>query len=873
MKLNFIIEYFTNYGENVEIVFSHADSYEVYPMNYDINGKWHFSLENSQLFSNYYYQIVSSGRVNKEWGFRTIPVFKKSKEIIIYDEWNKANFPENYLGSKLFQKENALQKVKQALTFTHQLKIKAPLFDENQTLCVLGNVVSLGAWQYDQAIIMNEVEKGVFEANINIKESTQSIEYKYGVYDLVNKKVAFLEGGNNRILNSNLSKDIIIIKNDVYFKYHNHQLPKIKGIAVPVFSLNSKNGLGIGEFTDLKNLGDWASKVGLNLIQILPINDTLANLKWTDSYPYAAISVYALNPVYINIQSLPYALDKKLTKQIIDAHKVLNNQHLVDLEKVIEIKFSLLRDIFECHKISIFKDQNFLNFIKTNESWLKPYAAFCALRDENKTVDFSKWKTLATYNEKKVNAFFESKSKYYDAVNFYAFIQYHLDQQLLESIDYLHSLNIKLKGDLPIGIYRHSVEAWKEPELFGMDFQAGAPPDDFAVLGQNWEFPTYNWARMKADNYTWWKNRFKALEKYFDAMRIDHILGFFRIWRMEAKHTQGIMGYFYPAVPVTLAEFESRGIPFYEEAFCEPFITKDIINEVFGYDALEAYDNYFDEKYGKISFKEKYNTQRKIEQQLNGKIDNQIKDKLLYLASNVLFLKEERDGETVYHPRFNLKNTHTYRYLSQPIQHKLDVLYVDYLFKRQEALWHTSAMEKLPALLQSTKMLICGEDLGFVPKCVPSVMDELAILSLQVQRMPNTDIAFHNPYIAPYLSVVTPATHDTSTIRQWWEEDHAFTKKYFYEQLGGQGICPYSIEPHIMYNIIKQHMDSPAMFSVIPIQEFLFLNSETTHINKDDERINIPAIFPHYWRYRMQVKLEDLLKNEALNETIKNLTA
>jgi 4-alpha-glucanotransferase len=872
MKLTFIVEYFTNYGENLEIVLSNDDAFEVLPMHYEANGKWQISVDNQSKFNNYYYQLASGGVAKKEWGTRIFPIAIKEKNLIIFDEWHKANFPENYLGSNLFKKHRKLNKTKQMAVFTHQLSIHAPLFEDHQTLCVIGNVPALGGWQFDQAVVMSELENGVFEVNLNIKDTSKNIEYKYGVYDLVNKKVAFLEVGNNRLLIANESTDQVFVKHDVYFKYQDFQLPKIKGIAVPVFSLNSKNGLGIGEFTDLKNLGDWAAAIGLNLIQVLPINDTLANLKWTDSYPYAAISVYALNPVYINIQSLPYALDKKIAKQIIDAQKAMNNNDFIDLEQVIETKFSLLRAIFDLHQATLLADKKFLNFIETNESWLKPYAAFCALRDENKTVDFSQWKTLKSYDEKKVNAFFEAKSKYYNAVHFYAFIQYHLDQQLVESIDYLHSLNIKVKGDLPIGIYRHSVEAWKEPELFGMDFQAGAPPDDFAVLGQNWEFPTYNWERMKADDYKWWKNRFKALEKYFDAMRIDHILGFFRIWRMDAKHTQGIMGYFYPAVPVTRAEFDSRGIPFYEEAFCEPFITRDIINEVFGYDALDAYNTYFDESYGKITFKEAYNSQRKIEHALNGKVENHIKDKLLYLASNVLFLKEERDGTTVYHPRFNLRNTHTYRYLSQPIQHKIDALYVDYLFKRQESLWHASAMEKLPVLLQSTDMLICGEDLGFVPKCVPSVMDELAILSLQVQRMPNTDIAYHNPYNAPYLSVVTPATHDTSTIRQWWEEDHEFTKKYYYNQLGGQGLCPYSIEPQIMYDIIKQHMDSPAMFSVIPLQEWLFLNPQTTRENKDDERINVPAIFPHYWRYRMQVKLEDLLSNQALNETIRSLT-
>ncbi len=872
MVFTFIVEYLTNFGENIDFVLIKDDEISVFPMNYEANGQWQITLNIDDANSSYYYQLSKNGISNKEWGLRQLPKTIKNKNIFVFDQWQKANFPENYLSSNLFKKQKSLTKIKQPTVFSHKITIHAPLFNDGQSICILGNVSELGAWQYEHPVMMTEVENGLFEANINLKNVTQNIEYKFGVYEKNTKKIAFLESGNNRILFNNSDEDVVFVKNDVCFKYHNHQLPKIKGVAIPVFSLKTKNSLGIGEFLDLKILADWASKTGLNLIQILPINDTIANKKWTDSYPYAAISVYALNPVYINIQSLPYDFDKQDIKKILTAQKTFNQSDLIDLEKVLSFKFEMLKNIFDSNKINLLKDKNFLNFIKENDSWLKPYSAFCALRDEFHTVDFSLWKNFKTYDEKKVNEFFNIKSKYHDAVHFHAFIQYHLDIQLQESINYLHELNIKVKGDLPIGIYKHSVEAWKEPELFGMDFQAGAPPDDFAVLGQNWEFPTYNWEKMKADNYTWWKNRFKALEKYFDAMRIDHILGFFRIWRMDINHTQGIMGYFYPAVPVTKTEFENRGIPFYEDAFCEPFITKDILNDVFGHEALDVYQNYFDENYGKITFKEIYNSQRKIENQLNGKIENHIKDKLLYLASNVLFLKEQHNNETVYHPRFNLKNTHTYRYLSQPIQNKIDALYLDYFFNRQEGLWHASALEKLPVLLQSTKMLICGEDLGFVPKCVPSVMDELAILSLQVQRMPNTDIPYHNPSHAPYLSVVTPATHDTSTIRQWWEEDHDFTKKYFYEQLNGQGICPLEISREIMYEILNQHISSPAMFSVIPMQELMFLNQTTTRSNKLEERINIPAIFPHYWRYRMHINVEELIENDKLNKTIQNLT-
>ncbi len=873
MAYFFSIEYFTEFGENLQLVLYNNNASETISMQYFENGIWKTNIVDFHNFTNYYYQVFDNRNqtIRKEWKQRNVPKFHLKKDVFIYDFWNKANFPENYLGSKMFNQNKELKSQKAPKNFTHKLTINAPLQNINHTICVVGNCEELGNWKTNACVLLNENQQNMYEIELELSKVDYVIQYKYGIFDVDKQQLIHLENGKNRTLFPNQDNEKLVLQNDVYFQYDFTDLPRIAGVAIPVFSLRTKNSLGIGEFLDLKELADFCHNTGISLMQILPINDTIATHSWTDSYPYAAISVYALNPVYISIKNLPYKFSKDFIKNLQNENEKLNALSFVDWDIVIKLKFNLLRQIFDENISQILKDDNYKNFLEFNKHWIKGYAVFCVLRDFYQTPDFSQWKKYLKYDVENIEKFFNAKSKEYNEVHFHAFIQYHLHLQLTESVNYLHTKGIKLKGDLPIGIYRHSVEAWKEPQLFGMDFQAGAPPDDFAVLGQNWEFPTYNWEAMKATEYSWWKNRFRTLEQYFDAIRIDHILGFFRIWRIPQNAVQGILGYFYPANPITEAEFAQRNIYFNEERFCAPFINKEILQNYFEDETEAIIDEYFNVLDDKLHFKPHVDCQRKIVEWFAKNPTSEIKKKLLELAANVLFITEIRNDEKVYHPKFNVQKTSSYQYLDWNTQQKISELYIDYFFKRQENLWYNSAMEKLPNIMQSTKMLICGEDLGLVPKCVPKVMNELGILSLQVQRMPNDDILYHNPANAPYLSVVTPATHDTSTIRQWWKEDEALSKHYYYHQLGLKDSFQSEINDEMIKIIIEQHYNSPAMISVIPIQELFALSETTINPDIDSERINIPAVFPHNWKYRMHISINEMIKNESLKNKVKEL--
>ncbi|MDQ0478044.1 4-alpha-glucanotransferase [Chryseobacterium sp. MDT2-18] len=875
MKLYLNINFRTKVGENLQVCVSeHGAEEKIHPLQYTDNGNWSAELDYFSKSISYKYQLIDNKGIilDEEFSLHHLNFSHNYDEFVICDFWNAKNFPENYLNNKILKnklRHFKAEKISVLKKHTHLFRLEAPVYHPNWKVVILGNCEELGNWQYLKTVPMLQTDFGIWEAAVDI-EQDQMIQYKYGLMDTDSGEVFDIEYGDNRWALPNTEKNVLQIQADHFFKFKSHEMYHAAGVAVPVFSLRTENGFGVGEFPDLKNLADWAKKTNLSILQILPINDTTANYTWTDSYPYAAISVYALHPQYLSIEKLEYALPKELENEFKTEKENLNGLSLIDYEQMISGKWKYIKAIFETNQEEILKDRNFKKFIKENEEWLIPYAAFCVLRDKYKTPNFNDWKTHRKYIAGKIAPFFLPKSKEYENSMLHSWVQYQLHLQLKDAIDYTHDLGISVKGDLPIGIYRYSVEAWAEPELFGMDFQAGAPPDQFTDLGQNWEFPTYNWEAMKEDGYRWWKNRFKALEQYFDAMRIDHILGFFRIWRMPMSATQGILGYFYPAVPVKAEEFSARGISFNEDRYCKPFINDQILWDYFGEERDGIRNRFMNSHFdGTYSFKEEFDTQRKLADYFKTNPVGSAGERLISLAANVLFLKEQlSENQVVYHPRFNIEKTESYHYLNEAEKRKISDLYVDYFFKRQDGLWYEKAMEKLPVILNATDMLICGEDLGLVPESVPVVMDRLGITALKVQRMPSDNIPWYNPKNADYMNVVTASSHDSSTLRQWWHEDRGLTQKYFHEQLGQYGTAPWNLEPQLAEMIMKQHLFNNAMLAIFPVQEFLATEKELTNPNMDEERINNPAVFPHYWRYRMHLKVEELLNHDNFNQKI-----
>jgi 4-alpha-glucanotransferase len=884
MTLHFYLQFSTRFGQTLFVsgnidALGNDDLEKALPLKYLNDQLWQGSItvpDTSETVRYKYLLRQDEGDEMVEFSDdRQIDISTVTvPDIVTIDTWNYPGNIENAFYTQPFQ--NVLLKTGAAATvkpakktnkpFTHQFKVKAPLLKANEVLCIAGSAIALNEWKTEKPLLLAK-ENNWWTIQLNLSKETFPVTYKYGVYNTKTKEFKKFESGDNRMVLGDAAKKKVTIIHDGFAALKNGTW-RGAGVAIPVFSLRSKNGFGTGEFADIKLLVDWAKQSGVKLIQLLPLNDTTATHSWKDSYPYAAISAFALHPLFLNLEKLAGDTGDNIIKPLQKKKKQFNALPDMDYEQVMKFKLSAINELYQVQKEAFRNDVNYFEFFDVNRHWLVPYAAFCYLRDKYDTSDFSKWRSNSEYDENAIQRLVSPSQKHYDAIAIHYFIQYHLHLQLKEVTAYAHKNGVIVKGDIPIGIYRYSVDAWMEPALYNMNAQAGAPPDDFAVKGQNWGFPTYNWKKMQEDNFTWWRQRFEQMSNYFDAFRIDHILGFFRIWSIPLHAVEGVMGRFVPAIAVNSNEFFERGINFDKDRYCKPYITEHVLQQLFGDQA-----NYVKETFlNGCQLKPSYDTQRKVEDHFeaqNGDSDK-IKNGLFNLISNVILFEEENSDGQKFHFRIAMEQTSSFKDLDTNTQQRLKELYVNYFFRRQDEFWKKEAMHKLPGLKRSTNMLICGEDLGMVPHCVPEVMEQLGILSLEIQRMPKkAGTEFFHPKDAPYLSVVTPSTHDMSTIRGWWEEGKAKTQRFYNQVLGHYGEAPFYCEAWINKEIVLQHLHSPAMWCVFQLQDLLGINETLRRVVPNDERINVPADPNHYWKYRMHLTLEELIKAKAFNEEVK----
>ncbi|MEO9021153.1 MAG: 4-alpha-glucanotransferase [Ginsengibacter sp.] len=884
MKINFYLKYHTVVGEELFILGNHEflgnnEAAYAVALTWFNNDFWKVTVEFPDNFREvihyrYILKDKSGSEVFDGEDDRYIDLFgKKVQGCMIVDVWNAAGEISNVFFTRAFVKVllPPPAKVKAIVPgkITHEFRVKAPLLKKDETICLCGSTQSLKKWNTENPILLLPKDNW-YSGGICLNKNEWPAGYKYGIYNIAENKFIRFEDGENRMIPHFEENDKRVILNDGFVNYRFTPW-RGAGVSIPVFSLRSHKSFGVGEFCDLKLLIDWAQKTGLKLIQLLPVNDTTAHHDRRDSYPYAAISAFALHPIYINLEKVAGKEFSAIIKPLKKKQKQLNELKEFDYEQVIKFKLSALKGLYDAGKDKLKDDKDYSEFIEQNSHWLVPYAAFSYLRDKYRTADFSKWKSNKEYDEQAVKKLASPSQKHYDHIAFYYFVQYHLHLQMKEVSDYAHNQKVVLKGDIPIGIYRYGCDAWVNPLLYNMNEQAGAPPDDFAVKGQNWGFPTYNWEEMSKDNYNWWRRRFDRMSEYFDAFRIDHILGFFRIWSIPMNAEEGILGKFVPAIPVDISEFYSRNIYFDYDRYCKPYINNGVLENIFHERADEVKKEFLSEvSEGNYRLKDFADTQVKVAAYFKKDKNDFIKNGLLGLISNVILFEEEDSGGQKFHFRISMDTTLSYQWLDGDTKNRLWDLYIDYFYRRQNDFWKKEGMKKLPQLKRNTNMLVCGEDLGMVPPCVPEVMSQLGILSLEIERMPKKQgIEFFHPNDAPYLSVVTPSTHDMSTIREWWEEDREQTQRFYNYMLGQYGEAPFFCEGWINKRIVLQHLYSPAIWSIFQLADLLGSDESIRCKNPKEERINIPSDPDHYWHYRMHLNLEDLLKINEFNEGLK----
>ncbi len=881
MTVQFNIEYKAMFGEQIVVNIQTEEGELKLPLETTDGERWacDWCVESPEKSYTYYYSVEREGRaVKTEWLMikHQLDVnAKKAAVYTLYDHW-KAMPEDAFLYSSAFTdciNHQAPQEMKpETGSKIVRLIIRAPQLRDGERLGVLGADKALGAWDVQKILPMTQHTYNEWVADIDAAHLEGShLEFKF---------VAFRNAKNELLWETSMNRTVDLPEmkagelvsyelDQAFFALYNR---KLAGTLVPVFSLRTRKSAGIGDFGDLKVMIDFVASTGQKVLLLLPVNDTTITHTWTDSYPYSCISVFAIHPQYADLHALPELKDAKARAEAEKTRAELNALDKIDYEKVNDFKINYLRQIFNQEGEKMMKTAEYKAFFQDTELWLVPYAQYSYLRDKNGTADFNQWPDHQVWDEAERKALADPKTAAYKNVAFFYFVQFVLDRQMQEAHEHAKAKGVILKGDIPIGVNRNGCDVWTEPKYFNLNGQAGAPPDDFSANGQNWGFPTYNWFEMLKDGCQWWNRRFQNMARYFDAYRIDHVLGFFRIWEIPVHSVHGLLGQFAPALAMSREEIESYGLHFQEDRFTRPFITDWVLDRVFHERAGEVKEKYLDrlddERY---QMKPEVDTQRKVEALFADATDEKelwLRDGLYALISDVLFVRDHTNPG-VFHPRISAQLDFIYESLYDNDKAAFNRLYNDYFYRRNNQFWYQEAMKKLPKLVQATRMLVCAEDLGMVPDCVPWVMDELKILSLELQSMPkDPSVKFGHLSRNPYRSVCTISSHDMPTLRMWWDENIQRTQEYYNTMLYRQGPAPHPLPGWLASDIISRHLTSPSMLCILSIQDWLATDEALRLPDANAERINIPANPKHYWRYRMHLNIEDLAADKRFVQNI-----
>ena len=878
MKVSLHISYHTEQEHLVGVIFDNQpDNILTLQRLYENSDEWTGTVAfeaNIPATVRYRYVIVKADDktiVRQEKGNGHILISEPLHDYCSHDSWKQADIDENFVPQHFYDIvdseakdgwDDCIRRYFRQYSANHILLVlEAPALNDDDEWCICGNNDLLGNWQAARARQLVQVNRTTYVALI--PRTDAGVAYKFIIRRKDYHDVCIWEGGDNRYINAATeSLPTVIFGYYPYFDYK-FRTKRVAGVVIPVFSLRSNGSQGIGDFGDLSMFVEWAANAGMHVVQLLPVNDTTSTNSWRDSYPYSSISVFALHPAYLDLR--PWK-DLPLYQEFEEKFRKLNEAATVDYDNVVNVKNNFLRLLYNIIGAETMQTEDYRQFCKDNEYWLPAYCLFSHLRDRFHTVNFKQWKDFTSFNQDSYNTYMKH-SGYEDAVNFFAFVQYLLHVQLKSVHEKANRLGVLLKGDIPIGVAARSVATWVMPNLFHMQSSAGAPPDYFSEDGQNWGFPTYNWEVMARDGYAWWKKRFNHMHHYFDAYRIDHVLGFFRIWEIPRPLYGGILGHFRPALPY-LAE-DVRALHF--DADVEELSTPSLADWNMDHFSDEEKSTYFDWHLDhRFRLKTAYNTERKIREQVK---DHDLCKKLIRFTEEVLFVHDP-DNRKGYHPRISAWNTRRFAELSENDQQAFYNMHDDFYYHRHNEFWAREAMKKLPTLVQSeSSMLACAEDLGMVPASVKDVLSQLHILSLEIQRMPKRSSGeFDDLQNNPSLSVSTISTHDMPPLRKWWRENinHA-ADTYWQQILHENGNAPWDIDTGTCERIVNMHLASPSMLCLLAWQNWSSIDESLRSDNPMGEQINNPANPNQFWNYRMEPTIETLMTATPFTEKIRGL--
>ena len=633
----------------------------------------------------------------------------------------------------------------------------------------------------------------------------------------------------------------------------------VAGLAVPLAALRSASSAGVGEYPDLAALAPVCEKAGIRLVQILPVNDS-----GRQTSPYSALSAFALHPLHLSLAALPEA--KGFEKETAAFRARFEREGRFPYDELLLAKLELLDRVYDAKLEAIAADKALDAWIAAN-GWVRTYAVYMRLKRRNEWRSWKEWTEHRDPGPGEIEALWNDPSLAVEHRK-QAWIQYRCEEQFAAAARALAERGIALKGDLPILLNEDSADAWSDRESFRDDLRAGAPPDSGAPLGQNWGFPIYDWDALARRGYSFWIDRLRSAGKFYAAYRIDHVLGFFRIWALPAADREGALGRFVPGGDIGIDELRTLGFDDNRVRWIsEPHVrTAALLGALAGTpdpagEASRAMRLALD----RIGSEELF----LFKPSIRGEKDI---DALELGAPAKDFLSAAwRDrvlvgnGTGRYVKAWRWREASAWSTLSDDERGRLEGLFAA-ISRRDDAAWEEQGRRLLGVLRNATEMLPCAEDLGSVPPCVAPTLAGLGILGLRIPRWTRVWHLEGQPFVAlsdyPRLSVIAPSVHDTSTLREWYERESEGPR--FLSFLEGREGKAEPWSPAVQARMMEALSGANSLLFVAQLQDWLGLAPGWTPADCRDERVNVPGtVNDSNWTWRMPRTLEELASDEA----------
>lgn len=842
---------------------------------------------------SYYYQVENGdGSVERqEWcGAERAYVFDASVHYVFSDLWQESPssrilftsafrvWRQHWREDKQECNEGVCQTRLPMFRRTILFRVFAPQLKDNEELAICGNHPVLGDWNPSCAVRMRRMGEQEWAMTVRVDNVALPLEYKYVVIDRQSHRMKQWEEGDNRSTGSCLLTDgeaLVLFGSLV-------RLPERRwlsaGVSVPLSVLRSEQSCGIGDFGDLRRLVDWAISVGMRIIHLPPLHDTVLKGDCRDNNPYHSVSSCALHPQYLDLVALGEIADKVAMKRFREKRKELEALDGIDDEGVWRVKSEYAWRRFEEEGETVLASQAFKEFHQKNAFWLIPYAVFCALHKElaaSGAVERAEW---STYCEKILEGTACLTPSLEREIHKIEYVQYHLHRQLKSVSDYARSHGVVLMTDVPAGVCSNCVDRWLYSDLFDDAVSLGQKPSDATPEGSVSMLIPFRkpvTEQQQAAFIAWWHGRMERTAEFFDAIHLPQAISYVSAWVVPRHQVSATMGQFCPSLPLTVEELAMFGLKWPRDMYARPWIDDAIVAQLFGLCAEKVKSQYLlPASNGFYRLRDEVASPACLQHVFEERTDESslyVKEGLRRLAANVLFVEDvHRSGE--FHPRFDGLHTSAFRMLNEEEKQAYRRVYRHYFGNRHEALWHCCANRFFAEVAGRTRMLVVANGDGAHLCGWDEVLAAHGVFPFSVSASSKSgDAEFGQLERNPCRSMVAASALGTASLQQWWEECLPRAQRYAMSVLQKEMFAPCHLSPTLAEEIVARHLHSPSMFCVLNMQDWLAISGTSYAVGGRTEGMGRTFGEDNRWRNRMPFTLSQLQGDDAFNEKIRQM--